>query len=326
MTIPTSIGSFPPLLWVIIVLLAVAAGLLVLDQIQRIRESSTIEKCISGVAAIALLFFLLAPFLRPQQRTVQRDLQADMDILNVGLTAFKVRFGVYPPSRVALYEQPDGWGEDARSRGIIKRIWPRFSFSQPRDLNRDGDTDDSIKLTGAECLVFFLGGIADHRQTSPDVPNFLAPRMGFSKDPSDPFKVDSSAVSSRDGPFYVGFDVEYLVDLDKDGFAELLPARPKFEVPYVYLSSYGGTGYQKRDVKLYPQFGARNLRSFYTTDTDGTRAHNEDSFQLICAGVDNLYGIGGHYQPEEADDLLTGDRAPERDNITNFHYGPLADP
>jgi hypothetical protein len=215
--------------------------------------------------------------------------------------------------------------EDARSRGIIKQVWPRFSFSQPRDLNQDGDTDDRIELTGAECLVFFLGGIADQLQTSPDVPNFLGPRMGFSEDLSDPFKMDPSAVSSRDGPFYE-FASARLVDLDNDGFAELLPARPKSHVPYVYLSSYGGTGYQKRDAKLYPRFDARNLRSFYTADTDGTRAYKEDSFQLICAGVDNLYGIGGYYLHEEADDLLTGDRAPERDNITNFHYGPLADP
>jgi len=329
MTISVSIDTFPPLLWVIIVLLDVAAGLLILDRLQKARESSTIGNCITGLAAVALLCFLIAPFLPSPKRTGQRDLrdlQADINKLTAGLTAFKTQFGVYPPSRIFLYEQPDGWMEDARSRGLIKRMWPRFSFALARDLNQDGDTEDRIELTGAECLVFFLGGNADHRQTSADTPNIPGPRIGFSKDPSDPFKVESATVSSRDGPFYAGFNAENLVDVDNDEFAELLPTRPQHDAPYVYLSSYGGTGYLKRDVIVYPKFDKRNLRSCYTTDVDGKQAHNPDSFQIICAGVDNLYGVGGHYQAEEADDLLTGDRAPERDNITNFHGGLLGDP
>ena len=158
MTIPISIGNLPPLLWIIIALLAIAAGLLVVDQIQRFRQTSTIEKCTFGAGAIAVLLFVAALFLRPQQQAEPEspDLQAGMDILNRGLMAFKVRFGAYPPSHIVLYEQPDGWLDDARSQSIIKRIWPQFDFAQSRDVNLDGDTEDRIELTGAECLVFFL--------------------------------------------------------------------------------------------------------------------------------------------------------------------------
>jgi len=64
--------------------------------------------------------------------------------------------------------------------------------------------------------------------------------------------------------------------------------------------------------------------------------HNPQTFQIISAGIDGLYGLGGQYLPEGAAPVPFDDTAVlpktnidesirnrERDNITNFHNGRL---
>lgn len=252
------------------------------------------------------------------------EARADINRLEAGLKDFKVHYGVCPPSHIVLHEHPEGWTIDPRSRGKVKRIWPRFDFTLDRDLNDDGDFEDRIELTGAECLVFFLGGVIDRSVGHPESGIPGAP-AGFSKDPLNPFRSPHNPTESRDGPF-CEFAPGRLVDVDDDRFCELISTLPGATAPIVYLSSNHGTQYSARpDPRVYPEGDERNLQSFYTRDAAGRLPYNLDSYQLINAGFDDLYGIGGQFDPGRAGDLLTGDREAERDNITNFSHGRLID-
>lgn len=309
----------------LIVLFLLAAGA-VLDHVQSKRQAADSESYLCRLPPLVLVLYFFVglvwnAFDSPRQVPRIAEVRNDMSQLSAGIAAFKAEFSIDPPSSINLYEQQTGWFSDRRTVSLIRRIWPRFDFTIERDLNRDGDASDTIHLTGAECLVFFLGGVVDGRQSSTGDPRILGPYVGFSKDPADPFKTGGP----RDGPFHDGFASRRFVDFDSDGFAELLPYRSQFEVPYIYLSSYGGAGYRKQEAWVYPPWDKRNLRLHYTADAAGKSPFKRDSFQLICAGFDNLYGPGGYLDLNQVDNALTGDREAERDNITNFYGGRLID-
>ena len=89
------------------------------------------------------------------------------------LASFESTFGENPPSSIHLYEKAAMWSTDELSFEKIRHLWPQFDFKKDVDFNSDGDTDDVHELTGAECLVFFLGGMSQYKKE----PN------GFAKNP-----------------------------------------------------------------------------------------------------------------------------------------------
>ncbi len=121
-------------------------------------------------------------------------------------------------------------------------MWPQFDFTMARDINRNGTPGETgpagvITLTGAECLVFFLGG--------PDTVGADPVGDGFSKNPRNPF----APGGSRIGPF-AEFDIDRFRDVDGDGAHEYKDAFPSdIDMPLLYISSYDGQGYNP-DVDL----------------------------------------------------------------------------
>lgn len=151
--------------------------------------------------------------------------------------------------------------------------------------------------------MFFLGGVRDESGTP----------IGFSKNPARPF---SAKGTQRLGPFLEDIDDHRLVDTNNNGFSEYLDSFGNQPRPFVYFSSYGGRGYDPEDET----FGL----SFYRIDSD--KPWKPDSYQIISPGRDGEYGIGGVYNPDvDGVGDLTGSRETERDNITNFSGGTLAD-
>jgi hypothetical protein len=64
---------------------------------------------------------------------------------------------------------------------------------------------------------------------------------------------------------------------------------------------------------------------YWKSNTPGTTFytfHKADSFQIISAGRDGSYGVGGQFDPVNPEVSLTNRL--DRDNLTNFHSGQLA--
>lgn len=287
------------------------------------RRGFTLLELMIVVVIIAILLGLLLVALRGPQSTARiAQVRTELAGFETALNDFKATFGEYPPSRITLYETGTDWpganAEKVRSRAILRQYWPMINFNVNRDFNLDGDTDDTIELKGPECLVFFLGGMARFNDTNGNSaadPGEISV-IGFSKNPSDPFSLSGT---NRKGPF-AEFQASRLVASGRSGLGNLPvyldPLPGNQNQPILYASAYDGRGYQTVDINNWMTGGPY-------TQTGGSY-WNPKSFQLISPGFDHLYGTGGAFVAETANDDLTGTRADERDNITNFHNSVLA--
>ncbi|MBI3865829.1 MAG: hypothetical protein HY290_28480 [Planctomycetia bacterium] len=211
---------------------------------------------------------------------------------------------------------------EQRTVDFFQRIWPQFPVLTCQvdenadgtvdrdwvDFNSNGKVDDELDLDGAECLVFFLGGISDHG--SP---------IGFGRDPKNPF----SRGEKREGPFFELTDKSRLIDRDRDGFPELIDTLDGQVNPYLYFSAYDGAGYsfhidcETADNGAFePYYMAGNPR----LDRKQVKWYKPLSMQIISPGKDGKYGAGGHLPPENEPRTVPKD---ERDNITNFSVGRI---
>jgi hypothetical protein len=177
------------------------------------------------------------------------------------------------------------------------------------------DGPGAITLEGDQCLVFFLGGI-------PVLPGggASAQCLGFSTNPQNP----ASPTTDRIPPFE--FDSKRLVLLrfagnpynryfsygdnycTTDGAGTLLSG-----APYAYFSSYKNSNGYNRYASfqlaqpVYPApgialaFGASDCSTlglaggayFESASTIGTKYLKPNSFQIISAGADGFFGVGG---------------------------------
>jgi prepilin-type N-terminal cleavage/methylation domain-containing protein len=277
------------------------------------RHGFTLLELLAVITIIAILLALILPTLSGIIGSGdQAAVSAEMTQLDQALATFKSTYGEYPPSSIFIPAQGGTW--NVKSRAAISKIWPQFDFSSRGGLNNA----DRLHLNGAECLVFFLGGIESGSVTAPVL-------GGFSRNPLTPW----TASENPHGPF-MEFDLGRMVDVDGDDAYEYLDALPSQETPILYLST-GGTRYNKDndpalddyDVHVTdinnPSVDPRDLKEVYM-QANGKTPYRADSYQLISPGEDGEYGTGGTYTPDE--DFPT-DRRVEADNITNFSSGTL---
>lgn len=334
---------------------------------RRAPAAFTLLELLIAIAIIGILASLILT-VAGSANTKAKNAQVTVDIkdLEKGIAAFKQRFGVEPPSRITIYEvgttsapAGTGWNSDPRSMGIIRQIWPQFDFSYAAeggsiDINGDGaftgdgftgTTSGAIALSGAECLVFFLGGVPAtlYAPNPPNPPNTLivggAP-AGFSTNPADPFSVTLSGTTRT----VVGTNRERFTEFDAsrlflakpplvttahttNSYMDTLPGQQQ---PYLYLSSYGGQGYDVAHELPAGPVGSQTFADVYRQGPNGSTSAspsppwNANSFQIISPGFDQQYGLGGEYEQGDPKGLLVQTRSTERDNITNFSSGPLA--
>jgi general secretion pathway protein G len=223
-------------------------------------------------------------------------------------------------------------------------------------------------LSGDECLVFFLGGLPQHVSTASG--GGLAV-TGFNRDPQNPFTLatQNTGTASRTTPLFE-FAPQRLVDVDGDGYPSYIDPlsannAPADQHPYSYFSAYANNGYDPNDCNSgeLDEFGNPVVRSFYVNfvvnngtnprvaastapnpytigDADPSNPTtnmnwvNPQTFQIISAGRDGLWGLGGPYDASSTSNRLpiystndpanaTAVRPTERDNITNFSGGRL---
>jgi prepilin-type N-terminal cleavage/methylation domain-containing protein len=285
---------------------------------RALRDAFTLIELLVVMAIIAILISLLtAAVVRALIKAEEVRARNDLSQLTESVTNYQSKLSVdYFPSRIRLLDsgaydlslnansQPNNQ-LDYDSYTYLKRVWPRIQF--PIDWNNNGVADDAI-LEGDQCLVFFLGGPGVY--INPSVPGSVANPQGFSNNGANPAQLGGS----RLGPFYE-FKSDRLID----------PGRPASlgwpvyidnyggNMPYVYFSSYKArNGYARyyslygSDCSLVPQ-GAYN---------DGNNFYNPDTFQIICAGRNKLFGPGGLY----VSGLIN---AAGSDDMANFAEGLL---
>ena len=350
------------------------------------RTAFSLIELMIVITIIAILMSLLLVGVQAA-RNAARVASVTVEFKNMekSIADFKAKFGAEPPSRILLCENGVHWttptgtyptgftvADIPRSRALIRQIWPDYRFpinaaaALPRDyvdFNEDGDTNDLIGLNGAECLVFFLGGVPD--QTG-NIATPWAP-LGFSTNPENPF----TRGGARLGPYHE-FNAGRLRNIDGAADTELMPeyldSLPGQRLPILYASSYGGRGYRDADLWVagtpsYPTAGHNQYVAYATvpsgfawhyrrytgaypfpadpapnTDTsfNALPAFNPKSCQLISPGIDGEYGLGGilntamelaePVDPPPPNAPPTRDnsaRAFERDNITNFKGGTI---
>ncbi|MFO0919075.1 MAG: hypothetical protein U0872_12270 [Planctomycetaceae bacterium] len=267
--------------------------------------------------------------------------KTEMGGLASSIASFKQKFGSEPPSNITLSETGTWTGSSDLVASLIKlrTIWPQFNSALTYDFNLDGDANDVISLSGPECLVFFLGGPttfvdADSDRLYDSNENVVQVN-GFSKNAADPFGPMASGTATREGPFYTSFTLDRLISNPSNtyiySFADPFPGTQK---PYLYASSNDGQGYREDASGNALDFGtAPAAMTYYYRQGAETSAApftspfwNKNSFQIISAGADRKYGIGGPYQKGELA-IPSGQSATyrddERDNITNFSDGVL---
>lgn len=314
------------------------------------RSAFTLVEMLVAIVIIAILIALLLPAIsRSRISANEARVVVEIKQFETAIASFKARFGVEPPSRLVLFEQgadgTDGGNDDwddysygpdvARSRAIIKRIWPQFNFATQHDFNAnntlDTGTNSVVLLNAGECLVFFLGGVR-----LPDVVPQVFPvnrsPIGFAKNPTNPFDPTST---TRDPPFFE-FQAGRFVDTDNDRMLEYVDSIPGQAKPYLYLSSNEGRGYDLTDLGTSLGAMIDVYRTVNTTTTTAPfPAFRPQAFQIISPGYDQIYGAGGWYDPSDPVTSLASGRPTavgdpnqygkgEFDNLTNFNGGRLS--
>lgn len=314
------------------------------------RQAFSLIELLIVMVIIGILMSMLLVAGRNVTSTVRiNEVIAEINNIGQGIKEFEGKFMLTEPfpSRIVLYERYADWPNASTSMDVsvqrnaaaLRRIWPEFldNTGRPKltmfaqDLNGDGDTTDTFELSGAECLVFFLGGVLQQGTPATTPPTYLP--TGFSTNPVNPFV----AGGSRVGPF-IEFKSTRLVDSDSNNYPEYLDAFSGSTTPYLYFSAYGGRGYRPlgddgavggtgRNADEAPSFAtgaSPQFQSVYVQKEADTAAMppkpavfwNAKTYQIISAGQDKAYGSGGLYDPSAG--LPMTRQKTEIDNITNF--------
>ena len=271
-----------------------------------LRAAFTLIELLIVISIISLLIALIAPAIAGVlHRAKILEVQVEIMGLDAAANDFKGASAgkVHPPSSITLYEKGGAWSNS--SKRAIRRIFgDEFNFAISRDIDGDGNKTGSFTLNGAECLVFFLGGIPRKDGSGNWVLN------GFSKSKSDPFRFTGNERNRRQ--FFTEWDTGRLSDPNNNGFPVYSDIFNVGEArPYLYASTTRTGSYEVSDINppmtsVYHQ-GSANV------------PWKKSGFQIISPGADHTYGTGGKFT---LDGGVFG-RDVEKDNITNFGGGAL---
>ena len=275
-----------------------------------------LELLITMVILLILTTLLLGAVILVRGQVSRAQQVAELSQLDIALNSFKQKYGIFPPSRIRLrtyipsgvesfYELTNAF--DAHSVSYLRRIWPSIKLPITNngaqvetptssliwyvDNSSPGFTPNQYyDLEGDQCLVFFLGGIAERRGTS----SFIL--HGFTDDQTNPSRIaDSSTPQTLSrvpsfypfdvGRLYLRADPQYasasLVDIYQrsaeessatgsytDFFGhgttpgasspylgqlpsyEIIGADPNRPLPIAYFSAYEGRGYRPDDLNI----------------------------------------------------------------------------
>ena len=259
----------------------------------QVRSGFTIIELVVVILIILVLMALLLPAVMSAFTSAKFVSQVDdMGRLNAGLEAFKAKHGFYPPSRIRLREGSAyniNEGFDAHSLKMLKAVWPSLTpmtvpgaagvadtsgtpvpvtrrylwccdnpnkvFDPASNPNAANNWTGIYELEGDECLVFFLGGIAQFDRTEPKPTIIL---HGFTKRPNDPSGIPTAAIPaslSRDPPLMEFISGRLYVRAGE----EQIEAPPAAAIPIATATSPNiGHAFPNAAITRYLQTNAAN--------------------------------------------------------------------
>ena len=275
------------------------------------RSGFTLIELLVVILIIAVLVSLTAgAVMRAITKAEELQNRNTVSQLSNALDKFKTLYGAYPPSQIKLGFKPSDYGNtqlDIDSKAFLQKMFPNmYSNWTNNGINWGGSVqaNGSVTLEGEECLVFFLGGVQD-TSTTP----FKC--LGFSTDTTSPMRIDTNR---KDMPFE--FQLKYLAPSPRaNGF--LVYSDP-YGVPYGYFSSYNvRNGYNKYGSSDCPTLG---VNPYVANSAAPVQYYRVDTFQIVSAGADGLFGPGGPWGPNNAAQGVG------RDDVTNFHPNTMGNP
>jgi len=277
------------------------------------RPGFSLIELLVVIVIIGMLMALILPAIGGARiRAREAAVSTEITQLDQAIASFKARFGSEPPSSLNIPLSATTWTAEDRQK--ITSVWDQFDFATLGGRGAYPATE--THLNGAECLVFFLGGINSNPSGVPSL-------IGFSKNPRTPWNKDAG---NRDVPFYDRFTPDRLVDLDGDRALEFLDGLPGQTTPYLFFSSQGKSYRKTNSATSYDQFDVfggptnpKDMSSIYLA-ADNKNPQRAQGYQIISPGLDGQYGIGGVYTDGAE---ITGTRSVEADNITSFTGGRM---
>jgi prepilin-type N-terminal cleavage/methylation domain-containing protein len=237
------------------------------------RSAFTLIELLVVMAIIAILVSLTtAAVMRAMWKIPEVETSTEIAEMSVALQAFMSDFNldVPPPSTLTLRTTVTNYPAGDPSLAFLKKMFGKNLYAQG-NINWGGT--GGTTLNGAQCLVFYLGGIGN---------------QGFSYNGMNPVPV---AGQRTHGPYYT-FQTSRLV-AGTGNFPMYLDAwkvktGPK---PYAYFSSQGINN--KYSVTDCTAIGAAPYFTPAGTVTAASQFSNPNTYQIISAGADGAFGITG---------------------------------
>ncbi|MCA9099968.1 MAG: type II secretion system protein [Planctomycetales bacterium] len=307
------------------------------------RVGFTLIEMLMVIVVIGILAGLLLVAVNSGVRKAKEaQITFELNGLQTAMTSYKQENGQFPPT-LCLSSNEDKVNRQQRFMRHLRKRFPRYIVSDYLTVRNnaaaykkaDGSSPlDIDQLDAAEAIVFWLGGFPDNTAQ-----NKL---QGFSADPTNPLKLGGSR-----SEILFEFDPTRLTDVDQDGWWEYVPDGTSSigdqMPPYVYFDSASyalapeyPSASPGRQTAVGPNDAPFKLSGVgtewggvrpYATDTTvdpmtsiPVHFHQPDTFQLISAGLDAIYGTQQLWRETSN---RTGWTEFEEDNLTNFSEGRL---